>query len=399
MHPENQNPKATRILEELVQLLDIPPGYYQKAVDRYESMATYFHRPQSTIRHLDPLVHPHGSFRLGTVIRPLFPDEGYDLDLVCRVAADKRSISQEDLKKLIGGEVTSYSRENGFKEGPIEKRRCWTQHYQDEVKFHMDVLPSIPAGDRYRRQLQEAGISQDLIAEAINITDNTEPNYSYISPDWPRSNPRGFAIWFDWRMDDGGLASQSRRRLFEKNAGVYASVDEVPASELKTPLQRVIQLLKRHRDQMFRTDCKGKPISIIITTLAARAYNGEADLSAAMAGVLAKMGEFVSQSRPRIPNPVDPNEDFTDRWDAKLEDNFWRWLRQAQRDFAQMAKSDLTKGSLERQLEESFAVRMSPETMAAFAFPALGAPAIIVGQDRPVTTIRKDAASSWGFRG
>ena len=71
-----------KILQELIQLLDIPPSYYEKAVARYKSMDDHFHRRQSTIRHLDPLVHPQGSFRLGTVIRPIFPDEGYDLDLV-----------------------------------------------------------------------------------------------------------------------------------------------------------------------------------------------------------------------------------------------------------------------------------------------------------------------------
>lgn len=398
MYTENQNPRATRILDELVQLLDIPPGYYQKAVDRYQSMASHFHRPQSIIRHLDPLVHPHGSFRLGTVIRPLFPEEGYDLDLVCRVAADKGIISQEELKRFIGVEVESYSREHGFKEGPIEKRRCWTQHYQDEAKFHMDVLPSIPAGDRYRRQLQEAGISQDLIAEAIKITDNTEPNYTYVSPNWPRSNPRGFAIWFEGRLDAGGLASSVRRRLFETRAGIYASVDEVPVYELKTPLQRIVQLLKRHRDQMFRTDCDGKPISIIITTLAARAYNGEADLAEAMSGVLARMGVYVSRTKPRIPNPVDPLEDFTDRWDEDLEDNFWRWLRQAQRDFAILGRIDLTKMELERRLDETFAVSVSSETMASFTVPGIVFPTVITRPDRPVTKVGNDSAPSWGTR-
>ncbi len=389
--------QTNNVLRELVELLDIPPSYYEKAVARYKSMADHFHRPQSTIRRLDPLVHPHGSFRLGTVIRPLFPNEGYDLDLVCRVLADKANLSQRDLKALVGKEVISYSEAQGFKRPPTERRRCWTQEYQDDVDFHMDILPSIPAGERHRRLLLESGVDQDLVAEAINITDNTEPNFTLISPDWPRSNPRGFARWFDKRMDVGGLASSSRRTIFESRAGVYASVDDVPAYELKTPLQRVVQLLKRHRDQMFRADPDGKPISIIITTLAARAYNGETDLAEAMAVVLDKMADHVSSAKPRIPNPVsfdrdDKREDFADRWDARLEANFWRWLRQAHDDFGSLGRATSASQLIEAS-KAAFGLNLSQDAAKASLGAVAGAPAIV-----GVTKVPNTAPPSWGTR-
>lgn len=385
--------QTEKLLRELIQLLDIPPSYYQKAVDRYQSMADHFHRPQSKIRHLDPLVHPQGSFRLGTVIRPLSPDEGYDLDLVCRILANKGELSQRDLKELIGIEVISYSREQGFKEEPVDKRRCWTQQYQDEVDFHMDILPGIPAGERYRRLLLEAGVDQSLVDQAINITDKEELNYGHISPDWPRSNPRGFALWFERKMDVGGIATSSRRQLFESKAGVYASVDEVPAYELKTPLQRVVQLLKRHRDQMFREDPDGKPISIIITTLAARAYNGEADLAEAMAGILDRMGQHVSSTKPRIPNPVDPaGEDFADRWSAQLEENFWRWLRQAREDFDSLGRAT-TATQLTESTKAAFGLNLSQDAAKASLGVVAGVPAVV-----GVTKVEKTAAPSWGAR-
>jgi hypothetical protein len=37
-----------------------------------------------------------------------------------------------------------------------------------------------------------------------------------------------------------------------------------------------------HRDRMFENDPDGKPISVIITTLAARAYGGETDVYSAL---------------------------------------------------------------------------------------------------------------------
>jgi hypothetical protein len=56
------------------------------------------------------------------------------------------------------------------------------------------------------------------------------------------------------------------------------------------------------------------------------------------------MGTLVSLTTPRVPNPVNPAEDFTDRWrdpsssHRNLENKFWRWLQKAQSDFAMIVK-------------------------------------------------------------
>lgn len=71
-----------------------------------------------------------------------------------------------------------------------------------------------------------------------------------------------------------------------------AQVDQVTIFKRKTPMQRCIQLLKQHRNQMFG-DYDSKPISIIITTLAARAYNGELDVEVALINILNKMENFI----------------------------------------------------------------------------------------------------------
>jgi hypothetical protein len=107
MNSAESNERQNQILAELVKLLDIPQSYYDKAVDRYRSMSEHFHRPESTIAHLDPTVYPQGSFRLGTVIRPLAQEEGYDLDLVCRIHGNKALNSQKDIKEQVGVEVKS----------------------------------------------------------------------------------------------------------------------------------------------------------------------------------------------------------------------------------------------------------------------------------------------------
>ncbi len=89
------------------------------------------------------------------------------------------------------------------------------------------------------------------------------------------SNPAGFALWFENRF--GTVAAMRRQLLVE--SGVHKSIGVVPTYALKTPLQESVQILKRHRDFMFIKRPDLKPISMIITTLAARAYQGESNLA------------------------------------------------------------------------------------------------------------------------
>ena len=97
---------------------------------------------------------------------------------------------------------------------------------------------------------------------------------------------------------------------------------------------------------MFSENSDPKPISIIITTLAAAAYRGENDLEGAMQGILKGMGALVRETTPRVANPVNPEEDFADKWPTPeglklgLEENFWAWLKRARSDFDALRASD-----------------------------------------------------------
>jgi hypothetical protein len=105
-----------------------------------------------------------------------------------------------------------------------------------------------------------------------------------------------------------------------------------------------VQLLKRHRDITFADDPDGKPASIIITTLSARAYQGEAEIADALDTIFSTMRTLVNPTTPRVPNPVNPAEDFADRWSDpashqhNLESKFWLWLEKAQLDFEAIGK-------------------------------------------------------------
>lgn len=338
------------VIEEIAASVAIPETAYDKAEARYKDLGEWFGRPESTCHRFDPHIYAQGSFRLGTVVRPLRDGDEYDLDLGCRlrVGISKSTHTQKDLKTRVGAELETYRVARGIEKSLEEKHRCWRLQYADQLKFHMDAVPSIPEENQQRQALQAAMVkagSADVLAQAVAsfagaITDNRLSNYHLISPNWRISNSEGFALWFESQVE---LAMD----FLEKRAiaAKAAQVDKLPARKWGSPLQQSVQILKRHRDVMFADDPDGKPISIILTTLAAQAYRGESDVASASQRILTDMGSCVLKSRPRVPNPVNPAEDFADKWadpklqHLKLEQNFWYWLEQAKADFDLIRRS------------------------------------------------------------
>lgn len=87
------------------------------------------------------------------------------------------------------------------------------------------------------------------------------------------------------------------------------------------------------------------------------------------------MPHFVMSTDPRIPNPVNPVEDFADRWseDPQLEENFWKWHAQAKSDLASL--QTLTESQLERLISKRFELdyrrntNTQPAEVAAASIP------------------------------
>ena len=55
---------------------------------------------------------------------------------------------------------------------------------------------------------------------------------------------------------------------------------------------------------MFADDEDSKPISIILTTLAAKTYSGEQDMHLALTNILESMGKLVNSISPRVPTQL-----------------------------------------------------------------------------------------------
>ena len=329
------------LLESIAKALDIPESHYEQAVKRYESIGAWLERDESIVARYNPDIYPQGSFLIGTVTKPISGVEEYDIDLVSELDLQKTEVSQERLKYLVGHEIKSYARANNMNSRPEESRRCWTLNYADGAQFHADILPAIPDAELFKQFLESRGHSPSNWSDsAIAITDNTLPNYSLISPDWPNSNPKGYAAWFRHRMEI--QFNTIRKSLAES---IQRQVEDVPEYKVKTPLQRSIQILKRHRDIWFDQKQsvygkEAKPISIIITTLAAHAYDNEMDLQQALLKIVTEMHrhiEYYNNGAALIRNPVNPLENFADKWREYpiRKTCFMEWLKQAQYDLPQ----------------------------------------------------------------
>lgn len=300
------NPMISSLLESIAVDLDITDDLHEEAVLKYEDVGDWLGVAGSPLAEYTPEIYPQGSFRLGTVVRPVAHQDQFDIDLVCRIAMDKERTTQADLKKLVGDRLKA--RED-LKKVLGESRRCWNLTF--EAYFHMDVLPCLPNPPRLPNGL--------LLTDCDLIR-------------WQKSNPIDYASWFYARMEVALKLKQIQ--LAESRA---ASVEEVPIWQVRTPLQRVVQLLKRHRDLYFGDERENRPTSIIITTLAARAYANQLDLQESLESILAGMRGHIIYNNGRywIPNPVEPDENFADKWNEKPARRlaFLQWLEQAQADF------------------------------------------------------------------
>jgi hypothetical protein len=329
------------ILQNLSQFLDIPESHFERTRDRYQAIGNWLERNDSTVSRYKPEIYPQGSFRLGTVIKPLSNKDEYDIDLVCKLHISKGDITQKRLKEVVGSELAKYVFAHQMNHRPEERRRSWRLNYSDGAQFHLDVLPSLP--ERFYQSSNE-----------IAITDNQMPNYVRICNDWVSCNPVDYADWFKKRME-------VRFQIMQKELAESFKADraDVPDYKVKTPLQRVVQILKRHRDLTFEGNPDDKPISILITTLAAHAYDNEADTLDALVAIVTKMSNFIEEKNGVlwVANPVNPSENFADKWTEypQRQEIFLDWLTKVEIGVLEAVNAiDLytaTK-SLERQFSE-----------------------------------------------
>jgi len=355
----------SQILRDLAETLDVPPSKYEEAKQHYAAVGDWLGANDSELAPFSLEIYPQGSFALGTAVRPLGEDE-YDVDAVCLLDLTTKQVTQAQLKELVGRRLkhpdSRYKKKIDPKEGG---RRCWTIQYADDSQFHLDVLPCLLDEHSWLTRLD---VPPRVVEHAIRITDRKTPEYWTGWPesgnDPTRSNPRGYAVWFKDRM---------RVRLNEAKAVLAmekrASVEKIEDHQVRTPLQLAIQILKRHRDVRYNGD-DDKPISIIITTLAARAYDNETDLYETIHNIVPEMRRHIKDRSGIwwVENPVNPLENFADKWQEcpRKAQLFLEWLDAIETEYQHLL-TDEGFNKIGSYLTEAYGRRDGQAAMAKYA--------------------------------
>lgn len=315
------------LLKRVVDEIRITPSMLDKAESSYKAVGQWLIDgiPDATIT-------PQGSINLGTTIKPVSDIDDYDIDLVC-LLKKSQNYEAKTIKHKVGNRLKENKRYLTKINEEGEGKRCWKMQYDE---FHMDILPCVPQTEYIEPFSTEIRLTHKISSNVY------EDRFS---------NPYGYKKWFESRMKEI-LKIEKDAYAKKKNT----RVEDVPTFRVCTPLQMAIQLLKRHRDICFEHDSDNSPISVIITTLAAKAYNGEENLYLAICNILNHMEEYIEirDGIYWIANPVSEEENFADKWQIypKRKNAFYGWLKKAKRDFITLPMNTAGIDSIASELEK-----------------------------------------------
>ncbi len=339
--------EKSRNLYEIIKKLDIPDSMRKKAEEKYNNLAKELNKSGIQVE-----IYPQGSFALGTVVRPFTEgkDVEYDLDFICQELYNKSNVTPKHVKKCI----EEILKKNGRRVN--EDDTCWTIDYanvQENLGFKIDVVPAVKEDEKEKQKLLKSNVNPNYAQNAIAIT-RIKNKEIY---QWDASNAKGYTNWFN-DINEPFL----KFALSERAKQHFFSIEKLPEIDKKSNLQRVIQILKRHRDIFFYRATKkeqeqNKPNSSIITTIVAqicKGYNPNTSLYDLLKYVVSEL-EIYSQLLEQeqsvfsynnvnriwikkeneqwyIPNPVNPYNNLAGDWDDETAKKFFKWVRALKQD-------------------------------------------------------------------
>lgn len=283
----NLNDKKTQIddiLDRMAEGLQLGDARYDRMKQHYEAVKNWIEKDEKFFKPFNYEVYPHGSVRILTTVKPMGKDE-FDLDIALHLKTNHATHTPQKIYQELKRRLMEHETYKGMLE---PKKRCLRLNYSGD--FHMDILPGI----------QEYEWDEDRLC----VPDRELGT-------WVSSNPRGYAKWFIDR------ANTVKVSLLEK----AIRAENLPADNFrfKKPLQRAVQLIKRYRDIYFQDDDTYKTSSIILTTIAGIYYTGQESIFDTVEGIVNQIQNNVSRlpQRIKVLNPVNAQEDFTDKWDSE----------------------------------------------------------------------------------
>lgn len=289
------------LFQSICEELQISKSQYDQAETSYNAVANWLSDDEERFPDIDIDIYPQGSLKIGTTVHPILNQE-FDLDFVCELNLDwEKYDNPVEVLDLIEERLLEHDVYAPMVE---RKNRCIRLNYKRN--FHMDILPACP-------------VKEDSNG-CVKVPDRQ-------LADWKDSNPKGYANWFEETAKDYDV-SFNNQILMEKSA----EIEKMPGVEpiqIKPPLKRAVQLMKRHRDIYFEENPKKAPISIVLTTLAGEFYGNQSSVNDAIEGILDGILNAAQAGKITVYNPQNELEVLSERWNEKPElyDSFLIFIR------------------------------------------------------------------------
>ena len=87
-------------IEDLIKKLDLTPAMYKNAKEKYDALKEFLKDKDENI-----IFYPHGSFMLGTTVRPYKEqkERNYDLDSICLYNKEENELRKACLEAVHDG--------------------------------------------------------------------------------------------------------------------------------------------------------------------------------------------------------------------------------------------------------------------------------------------------------
>ncbi|ALX11996.1 hypothetical protein P350_10795 [Burkholderia cepacia JBK9] len=324
------------LVVELLSKLELKDDEKERAVKHYETLARQVARKLG-VGETDVHIIVQGSMRTQTTVAPR-GREKFDLDIVVKLTGERfHAVDPDEFFNDFGDALRGLNDAAGE---PKAKPRCWRLQYVNEP-FYFDVTPALP--------------------DSVGIT-GTDLRVRDPDTGWSPSNPEEFADWF--------CEAANQRFTFQKRLAMVMDatqqIDDVPSDPVAIDdiLRRAVQLIKLHRDLLYYgvsdDEKEGKPISVILVTLATWAYktaylnrNAFSNAFEVLLDVVERMPDYIEfdGTEYRVCNPSHDEENFAERWNedgGKRATAFYRWHSQLKVDLEALYADSYSRSSEDR---------------------------------------------------